>query len=245
MSGGFTRSAIGITPEEQSVELAASRTRPLTRLAQRAWAAGRGRGVRPGRGRGVMKNAPLHTAEFDAASLQQTTPTTCGSMSLLAAHRLLHPEAAHPGESDVARWTRGGFRAGTGWIWPWPRFFGTSPWSTARAMERITSVPYRVHRVDAGSEQARRAVVPLIRAALDGGLPVPAYVGNDSLPRHVVLIMSVERDAASPADDGAPETFTIFEPSAGVVQRLTTESLARGEFALGGWRRLWAVVLPA
>jgi hypothetical protein len=72
--------------------------------------------------------------------------------------------------------------------------------------------------------------------ALAAGHPVPLYVGNRLLPRHVVL--------ALPLPEVPPGSVGAYEPSAGRVVTVTREAFLAGRLRLGGWRTPWFLVLP-
>lgn len=87
----------------------------------------------------------------------------------------------------------------------WPRALGTTPWAVGRALGG------RVRRY-------RRAQV---LAALPR--PVPVYLGNRWLPRHVVLVLGEHR--------GEP---LAYDPARGVLAPLSTSR----------WQQPWFAVLP-
>ena len=60
--------------------------------------------------------------------------------------------------------------------------------------------------------------------------PVPLYVGNTWLPRHVVLVLDAE--------------LHTYEPSVGRVEQIDPDDFTRGSLDLGGWSRPWFTVLP-
>jgi hypothetical protein len=119
---------------------------------------------------------------------------------------------------------------------PWPRALGTPPWAVARHLPPGPGRPGASHRA--------RLVLPWRRGrrwddlvvALASGHPVPVYVGNRLLPRHVVL--------ALPLPDGPAGSVEAYEPSAGQVVTVTREAFLAGRLRLGGWRTPWFVVLP-
>ncbi|HSX68303.1 hypothetical protein, partial [Nocardioides sp.] len=85
------------------------------------------------------------------------------------------------------------------------------------------------HRVEALS----RAL-----AAVAAGFPVALYVGNDRLPRHVVLLVA--------ATEGTrPDTLpTAYEPASGELVGFTQQQFVDGTLDLGGWSRPWFLVSP-
>jgi hypothetical protein len=72
-------------------------------------------------------------------------------------------------------------------------------------------------------------------AAVAEGRPVPVYVGNARLPRHVVLAVH------SPG----PDALRVYEPSRGLPVVVTRDRFVTGRLALAGWDRPWFVVEPA
>lgn len=185
----------------------------------------------------------LH-ALLTSGRVRQAAPTTCGSVALLVAAAVLHPDRAEHLLGDLARrerlmarWTRGGLRRvarrsgrQVRLVWPWPRFWGTSPWAAAAAMTAMSGRRHHVHRVDPRRAGGARIAVG---RSLTAGLPAPVYVGNTTTPRHVVLVVGANG-----------ETLTIFDPGDGRLHTLPWTALETG-FRLSGWARVWAVVAPA
>ena len=112
---------------------------------------------------------------------------------------------------------------------PWPRLLGTPPWAVARHLSATTGTTYRVRPALWG----REAAFDRILGAVAAGHPVPVYVGNAWLPRHVVL--------AQGTLDGA---LRVYEPASGHLVDVTRESFAAGRLGLAGWDRPWFTVLP-
>ena len=103
---------------------------------------------------------------------------------------------------------------------PWPRALGTQPWGLARELRGR-------HRV--------RPVVSRTRAwdrVVGAGRPVPVYVGNALLPRHVVLVTG--RDSE--------DRVRVYEPGSGSVVRVDRQAFLDGALGLAGWGRPWFVI---
>ena len=94
----------------------------------------------------------------------------------------------------------------------WPRSLGTAPWALAHELTVTggTSAPGTRHRVLAVSPRRRGEAYDDVVHAAALGHAVPLYVGNRTLPRHVVLVVGGD-DAALTAYDpasGGPVTIT-------------------------------------
>lgn len=183
----------------------------------------------------VDLRTPATREILGSGRLRQSTPTTCGSMALLAAAITAHPRTApvltadlRARETATARWTAGGWRR-TGFLLPWPRFWGTAPWAASAAMTAITGRRHGVHRIDPRDPSPAQAT---IRAALRQGSPALVYVGNARLPRHVVLAVA--------ATDAA---VTVFDPADGRLHDLAWSGFGDG-LRIAGWGRVWALVVP-
>ena len=105
---------------------------------------------------------------------------------------------------------------------PWPRALGTQPWALARELPGR----HAVARVRSRSRAWQR----ILRA----DQPVPLYVGNDLLPRHVVLVTGRDAD----------DRVRVYEPSAGDTVRVDRSDFLAGTLDLAGWDRPWFLVLP-
>ncbi len=185
-----------------------------------------------------------------AAALRQPDARSCGAAVLVMAHSIVdpvyaellatgtHPSTGHrlPGSlrERFAAEVRAMHRRTTGPVdvrgaaqLPWPRALGTPPWAVARQLSGTTGQPWRTRMVLPWSR--RRAVSDLRAwAAVE---PVPLYVGNRWLPRHVVLILDAE--------------LRVYEPSGGHVVRITDDEFGTASLRLAGWSTPWFSVLPA
>jgi hypothetical protein len=72
-----------------------------------------------------------------------------------------------------------------------------------------------------------------MQAATAAGRPVPFYVGDRWLPRHVVL-------AVGPTDSG----LLVYNPARGTVDAMEAPDFAGSTLELGKWSKPWFVVLP-
>jgi hypothetical protein len=113
---------------------------------------------------------------------------------------------------------------------PWPRALGTPPWAVARQLAGTTGEAHAVRR--AGRD--RSASFDRLIAHLLSGRPVPVYVGNAWLPRHVVL-------AVEPV---ATDALRAYEPASGALATITREGFVAARTAVAGWDRPWFVVEP-
>lgn len=177
-------------------------------------------------------------SEIFESPLRQPDQRSCGAATLVVARMLRDPSYV-----EEARWrfahecvamhrrvtslsdVRGRLQV------PWPRVLGTPPWAVAHQLAWTTGVPYRSRTI----RPERR--VPLLGDALSAvarGLPVALYVGNDRLPRHVVLLVEA-------CDDTRP---TAYEPGSGELVRFTPQQFVDATLDLGGWSRPWFLVSP-
>lgn len=161
------------------------------------------------------------------AGLHQPDQRSCGATCAVTARMLVDPAYATRFEGDqqafgaevlathrrLCSWTA----QGSAQV-PWPRALGTQPWALARDLAHTVGRPYRVGSV------RRMATVPR-------DTPVPLYVGDRWLPRHVVLV--VERHS---------DTWLVHDPASG---RLVRVGLRGAHPPLGGWTRWWVVLTPA
>lgn len=170
--------------------------------------------------------------------LVQPDRRSCGAAVVVATHLLTAPPEAR---ADA---TRGWFRsevlavhrqltsvvdAGGRWQLPWPRALGTPPWAVARHLTGVTGDRHRTVLV-----RDRRAAFDRVLLATGDGRPVPLYVGNRWLPRHVVLVTGV----------GPEDTLRCYDPGRGVVATVTRREFGTARLGLSGWDRPWFVVLP-
>jgi hypothetical protein len=176
--------------------------------------------------------------------LRQPDQRSCGPSTLVAARMLLDPSyaaALTPPERGFAAEALAMHRRVTGLVdargvlqVPWPRVIGTPPWAVARQMSALSgpglpSVDYDAHLVVGDRE---RTVLRMSRACA-AGRPVPFYVGDRWLPRHVVL-------AIEPSADG----LRVYNPARGTVTSVHTRDFVASSLPFGRWTKPWFVVLP-
>lgn len=118
----------------------------------------------------------------------------------------------------------------------WPRALGTAPWALAQELTVTggTSPPGTRHRVHPVSPRRRGEAYDDVVAAVARGHAVPLYVGNRSLPRHVVLVVG--------GDDAA---LTAYDPASGGRTTMTRDAFEGGELRVSGWSEPWFAVVPA
>ena len=175
------------------------------------------------------------------AVLRQPDATTCGSCCLVRARMLL--------DGGYDAWVRadaGGGRvrtealaahartnrlrgAGGRLQVPWPAALGTQPWALAAELSTVSGVDHTVRPVPPWS---RDEAFERVREAAGAHQPVPVYVGNAWLPRHVVLVLSA-----------APQVLRVYDPASGRDVDVSRSAWTGGRLSLGGWRLPWAVVL--
>lgn len=132
---------------------------------------------------------------------------------------------------------------------PWPRRYGTPPWTAAREA-RFPGVRY-VHRPVDDRGESGRALVAQVLNALSHGYPVLLFTGGHlgqgavrALPRHVVL--AVPHRVPRVTADGE-EVISIFEPGEGFVHEVAACEIVDRETphrALGNWTHVQWVALP-
>ena len=117
----------------------------------------------------------------------------------------------------------------------WPRALGTAPWALAHELTVTggTSAPGTRHRVQAVSPRHRGEAYDDVVRAVGRGHAVPLYVGNRTLPRHVVLVVG--------GDDAA---LTAYDPASGGPVTITRDAFDRGALRVAGWSEPWFAVLP-
>lgn len=176
------------------------------------------------------------SAIFDSP-LQQPDARSCGAAALVVARMLRDPSYAGTARPHFARECLAMHRRVTSLSdvrgrlqVPWPRALGTPPWALAHQLAWTTGVGYRTRRVQ---PEHRVSLLAEALAAVAHDLPVALYVGNDRLPRHVVLLVA--------ADDTRP---AAYEPASGELVRFTPQQFVDATLDLGGWRRPWFLVSP-
>lgn len=177
------------------------------------------------------------SAIFDR-TLRQPDARSCGAAALVVARMLRDPSYADRASRHFAHECLAMHRRVTSLSdvrgrlqVPWPRALGTPPWALAHQLAWTTGVDYRTRRIHPGR---RVALLADALSAVADDLPVALYVGNDRLPRHVVLLVDA-------ADDTHP---AAYEPASGELVRFTPQQFVDATLALGGWSRPWFLVSP-
>jgi hypothetical protein len=107
---------------------------------------------------------------------------------------------------------------------PWPRALGTPPWAVAN---QLGDRRVRWIRLRPGSGY------DAILAATREHRPVPVYVGNTWLPRHVVLALGE-----------AEGRLRCYEPAHGRLVDVDRAAFTTRRLSLAGWGVAWCAVLP-
>ena len=120
---------------------------------------------------------------------------------------------------------------------PWPRALGTPPWAVARQLSATacSHLPSVEHAITLAAADPGDVFDQVARIS-GAGRPVPAYVGNRWLPRHVVLFLG---PVGSTGD-----RLRCYDPATGRVVEVTRDAFARHRLGLSGWDRPWLAVLP-
>lgn len=118
---------------------------------------------------------------------------------------------------------------------PWPEAAGTQPWAVAAEMSSeggsgVDGTHYDVRTVDPDD---RGSVYDQVAAASEDGHTVPLYVGDGTLPRHVVLVTA--------SHDG---TLTLYEPANGESVTVSRADFVDGNLGVAGWDEPWFAVTP-
>lgn len=186
-------------------------------------------------------------------SLRQPDRRSCGAAVLVVARMWRDPGLAAQvlDGGDFAARALATHRQVTGRVdglgraqLPWPRALGTPPWALARHLPFAPGPgrPAGSHRTCLVLPWRRSRRWDDLLAALAAGHPVPVYVGNRLLPRHVVL--ALPPPAAPVGAVRAVGAVGVYEPSAGGLVTVPREAFVAGRLGLGGWRTPWFVVLP-
>lgn len=165
---------------------------------------------------------------------------SCGAQAVVMARAVLSPELARRLAAEprlVAREVLAthrelvGRRRGAGQL-PWPPQLGTPPWAVARALHRASGLP---HRLRTAVPWRRAGLYEAVARALDAGRPVPLYVGNAQMPRHVVLAV---------AQDPATGALLVHDPATGRVSPVSAARWCSATLRGVSWPVPWGAVLP-
>ena len=191
---------------------------------------------------------------------RQQSNLTCGSACLTVARMLIDPAFAHwiatgegarPGsprgrspaerfaayERVVHRRTNTLTLGASGLNLPWPRRLGTPPWGAKRELELGAAKQGATYGVSLVRPLARSALVESferLNAVVSDGMPALLYVGSETLPRHVLLILPGNGD----------DRLDVYDPADGSVRARGVRSFASHELRLSGWDLPWFVVAP-
>ena len=184
-----------------------------------------------------------------AVTLRQPDATTCGSAVLVIARSISDPAYAEllaTGQHPVTghrltgtlqerfaaevlamhRRTSSAVDVRGAAQLPWPRRYGTPPWAVARQLSGSTGTSWRAQAI---TPWARSGALKEVRSAA-ARRPVPVYVGNRWLPRHVVLVLDAD--------------LRVYEPASGRVVTVTGSDFTGASLDLAGWSTPWFSVLP-
>ena len=202
---------------------------------------------------------PFRLHAGDTGPVQQS-PVTCGSACLTVARMLVdpvfaswvrtgspNPPGSPPGATEAERFAAyervvmrrtNGLLAGPARInLPWPRALGTPPWGAKRELEfgaATTGTLYDVVPLRALSGGSLRAAFDCLVDVVAEGEPAVLYVGNGTLPRHVVLVLPGDGD----------RVLDVYDPGTGRVGHLRRDTVVERRMGLSGWDVPWIVVQP-
>ncbi len=188
-----------------------------------------------------------------AAAFRQQASTTCGSSTIAMFRVLTDQQFADDlldGDVDEVseRWSvlersvqastnrALSTTAGARLRLPWPIALGTPPWGLRDALDdlgRSRGVRFQVLRVDGADPDDVGTALGRLRATVARGIPVPLYVGNRLLPRHVVLAVAA-----------GPSWVDLYDPGSGRRHRVERAALCERRARISGWDQLWAAVVP-
>ncbi|ROR97485.1 hypothetical protein EDD28_2084 [Salana multivorans] len=201
-----------------------------------------------------LRGGRVGALTWDGTRVRQTSPVTCGALSLLllaaAGDPVLAswlttgarvgpvppPELARLSREELAlddvaarvavaeRAVHGASRHATLGPFDWPRAVGTPPWGAAR-VARFRGVEYTHTPVNDGDVARTRVVLDTVRAATRLGIPVPLFTGGD-LGRGGSPAAAVPRHVvlAVPHRNGTSD-LRILEPSAGSTFQVPIDAL--------------------
>lgn len=120
---------------------------------------------------------------------------------------------------------------------PWPRRLGTPPWGARLELERGAArwgTRYEIEVLRPDDQDGLRTSYDRLVDVVAQGEPGLLYVGNATLPRHVVLILPGDGD----------RTLDVYDPGSGRVGHLRRDALLGHRLGLSGWDVPWIAVQP-
>lgn len=163
------------------------------------------------------------------AGLRQPDDHSCGATSVVVARMLRDPAWAaeiRPRFAEVVLATHRGFHG-------WPRRLGTAFWSVAHQLHEIEGVRYVRHPFLGLAGLFPGRAFDRLHADARRGRLSGLYVGTRLLPRHVTLVVSTE----------GPDLL-VFDPADGAIRQVTRKQFVEHRIGLGGWPRVWSIVVP-
>lgn len=206
-----------------------------------------------------MAAGVFRLAAGERGPMQQSS-VSCGAACLTVARMMIDPAftawitegVAGPGiatdprrpnerfaehERAVLARTNGVRPRGLTWQVPWPTALGTPPWGALGELEHGAAAPgthYQIGVLRGLTGRRLREGVEHVLARVEPGAPALLYVGNELLPRHVVLAF---------ADEQRPQV-RLYDPGDGRAGLPGLTALERGQFAMSGWSTPWLAVYP-
>ncbi|HWS57109.1 MAG TPA: hypothetical protein VN257_01095 [Actinotalea sp.] len=120
---------------------------------------------------------------------------------------------------------------------PWPRRLGTPPWGARRELEYGAArrgTRYTIDVLRTGSRPDRIEAFDTLVDVVAEGEPGLLYIGNEVLPRHVVLVLPGDGD----------RVLDVYDPGTGRVSHLRRDDVVEGRLGLSGWDVPWIAVRP-
>lgn len=203
-------------------------------------------------------SAPLgRTASGPDRFPSQQSPVTCGAACLTVARMLVDPvlhawidSGAGPApagcsggdlesrfgsyERVVHARTNAVHPRTASWQPPWPRALGTPPWGAIRELEHGAALPGIAYGVRLLRWHEARAEAELLGARVRPGAPTLLFLGDTTLPRHIVLVHEAEHGAGP----------HVYDPAYGRVTRYAADTVTRRLRNPSGWDRVWLTVHP-
>lgn len=209
----------------------------------------------------VGVHQPYRLRLGDAGPVQQW-PVSCGASCLTVARMLVHapfaswvrtgeprlpglpdlPAAASVEERFAAYEKQVMRRTNGAWAWsrpsiPWPHGWGTPPWGARRELERNASREGTRYEIVVLPRADREALVRCYGRLVDvvaEGEPGILYVGNQQVPRHLVLVLPGDGD----------RTLDVYDPADGRVRHLRRDEFVEHRLRMSGWDHPHLLIQP-